>query len=233
MEAGGAFERAKQARRAIPARYQKTSENVPSVPVCPSVPDFPDFPRAAPRLVGAQFDRSRISSESIIPLPSTTSNSIGFDIVPSSTSPNCESEMKTTGKRRVPVWSASLSGWKSLTDITRLGISWHWLAIALAAALVARLVGPDLVSPPLLINQISVPTLISEQGYTSNVMGAETKDEIERIERLVKSTAPKDEVRSAADESLDIEVPDTKLSLRSITRVGTDSPKSRISQGQR
>ena len=64
-------------------------------------------------------------------------------------------------------------------------------------------------------------------------MGAETKDEIERIERLVKSTAPKDEVRSAADESLDIEVPDTKLSLRSITRVGTDSPKSRISQGQR
>ena len=83
MEAGGAFERAKQADAPSLQEYpRKTSENVPSVPVCPSVPDFPDFPRAAPRLVGAQFDRSRISSESIIPLPSTTSNSIGFDIVP-------------------------------------------------------------------------------------------------------------------------------------------------------
>jgi hypothetical protein len=85
--------------------------------------------------------------------------------------------------------------------------------ILLAGALVFRVVA-DMRNRPILIDSLSVPKTMEDEGYTGLVAANRLAAEIVRIEQTTKTIARKDKFNLASSERLpDIEIPETKLSI--------------------
>src|SRR5713101_6810424 len=128
--------------------------------------------------------------------------------------------MFPAGKKRRPIWQPS-----TLQRVRRafcnIKVSWTGLFAASLVLFLAGVVLPELFRLVVLIDPVSVPKAFEEQGFTGQVVAAEIADKTASIEEAVNTAAaPKGQLRLASDSSApDIEVPETKLSVRSITQL--------------
>jgi tetratricopeptide (TPR) repeat protein len=124
------------------------------------------------------------------------------------------------GKKRRPIWQPSRFERLRRAFSANVHVSWKHLLAALLLLFFAGVVLPELLRPVVLVDPLSVPKLLEEQGLTGQVVAAEVADRIASMEEAVESLAPKDQLRLSSDSSVpDVEVPETKLSVRSVIQL--------------
>ncbi len=128
--------------------------------------------------------------------------------------------MLSAGKKRRPIWQPSKFERLRRAVSANLKIWWKNLLAALLLLFFAAVVLPELLRPVVLVDPLSVPKLLEEQGLTGQVVAAEVADRIASMEEAVETLAPKDQLRLSSDSSVpDVEVPETKLSVRSVVQL--------------
>ena len=92
-----------------------------------------------------------------------------------------------------------------------------YLSVIMLVMAVAYKVLDDIRDRPILIDPLTVPAAMEEEGYTGLVAANRVADKIRRIEEETKTLARKDDILQASSEPtlLDIEIPETELSLSS------------------
>src|SRR5713101_2041194 len=128
--------------------------------------------------------------------------------------------MPFPNKKRRPIWQPTGLERLRLAFSTGVKISWKQLLAALLVLFLTGVVLPEVLRPVVLIDPVSVPKLLEEQGFTGQVVAAEIADQTASMEEAIKTAAPRGQLRLASDSSIpDIEVPETKLSIRSIVQL--------------
>ncbi len=98
-------------------------------------------------------------------------------------------------------------------------LSWKRAFWIVVAALVVIVVSREAFSSRVLIDPFVVPKSLTDQGYTSQVVANGVVDEIHRISTEVRTRVAKREVGFSSLSALpDLEVPETKLSLRAVVQ---------------
>ncbi len=121
------------------------------------------------------------------------------------------------GKKRRPVWQPSKFERLRRAFSANVHVSWKHLLAALLLLFFAGVILPELFRPVVLIDPISVPKLLEERGLTAQVVADEVAERTASMAMATRA-AP---IRLASDSSLpeEVEVPATKLSLRSVVQL--------------